>query len=270
VVSKWLKKVYAALIFAFLYAPIIVLAVFSFNESKSRAQWTGFTLDWYAKMFHNRDIKTALYYTLLVALISSVIATIAGVFAAAGIYSMKKAPRTLIMNVSYLPVLNPDIVTGIALMILFISANIRLGFGTMLIAHITFSIPYVILAIMPKLRQMSNVMMEAAMDLGAKPLFAFTRVIIPQISPGIVSGFLIAFTLSIDDFVISFFTTGSGVTNLSIVIYSMARRGVKPEVNALCTLMFLSVLILMLVVNRLSQKAAFQPDNKIEIKEENA
>jgi spermidine/putrescine transport system permease protein len=245
---RFLKKTYVFLIFAFLYAPILVLIVFSFNESKSRGNWEGLTLKWYRELFQDRQIMSALYYTLLIAILSSVIATVIGLVASIGIFHMKKLPQSMVLNLNYIPILNPDIVTGISLMVLFISMKMNLGFATMLLAHITFNIPYVILSILPKLKQMNKHLYEAALDLGASPVEAFWKVILPEIMPGIITGFLLAFTLSIDDFVISFFTTGSGVNNLSIVIFGMARRGISPKINALSTLMFLSVLILLIIV----------------------
>ncbi|HHY81719.1 MAG TPA: ABC transporter permease [Clostridiales bacterium] len=246
---RFLKKSYVFLIFAFLYAPILVLMIFSFNESKSRGNWGGFTLKWYMELLHDKQIMSALYYTLLVAVLSSVIATLIGIIASIGIFNMKKLPQSIILNVNYIPILNPDIVTGISLMVLFIFMKMRLGFVTLLLSHITFNIPYVILSILPKLKQMNKHLYEAALDLGATPMVAFFKVILPEIMPGIITGFLLAFTLSLDDFVISFFTTGSGVANLSIVIYGMARRGISPKINALSTLMFLCVLMLLIIVN---------------------
>ncbi|NLC43760.1 MAG: ABC transporter permease [Clostridiales bacterium] len=266
---RFLKKSYVFLIFAFLYAPILVLIVFSFNESKSRANWEGFTLNWYMELFQDRQIMSALYYTLLIAVLSSIIATLIGIIASIGIFSMKKVPQSLVLNVNYLPILNPDIVTGISLMVLFIFTKIPLGFVTMLLAHITFNIPYVILSIMPKLKQMNKHLYEAALDLGATPMEAFWKVILPEIMPGIITGFLLAFTLSLDDFVISFFTTGSGVNNLSIVIYGMARRGISPKINALSTLMFISVLLLLIIVNMRMSKDNPERRTKIEKDKEN-
>lgn len=242
------------IIFLFLYMPILVLIIYSFNESKSRGQWGGFTLKWYGEMFRDPDIIKALYYTFLVAFLSALISTIIGTISAIGIHNMGLLGRKFILNVNYLPVLNPDIVTGVALMTLFISMNMKLGFVTMLLSHVMFNIPYVILSVLPKLRQMNRHMAEAALDLGATPLYAMRKVIIPEIMPGVITGALMAFTLSIDDFVISFFNTGSGVTNLSIVIYSMARRGIKPSINALSTLMLLTVVILLLIINKRSTK----------------
>ncbi|MBN2558926.1 MAG: ABC transporter permease [Clostridia bacterium] len=252
--KKAAKRIYMGLVFLFLYAPIILLIVYSFNSSKSRGQWGGFTLKWYAELLQDRQIKEALYFTIIIAVLATIISTIFGTLAAIGIHNMKRFPRSLSLNINNLPVLNPDIVTGVALMTLFISVNIQLGFVSMLIAHIVFCTPYVILAVLPKLRQLNRHIAEAAMDLGAKPSYALRKVIIPQITPGIISGALIAFTLSIDDFVISFFTAGTQVTNLSILIYSMAKRGVKPSINALSTIMFLTVLVLLLLINKKSDK----------------
>lgn len=228
----------------------MVLIVFSFNSSKYATQWDGFTFDWYIKLFQDRAIMKSFYYTVAVAILSSSIATIIGTFAAIGIHNMKPLKRQLILNINNLPLLNPDIVTGVSMMALFVFFKAQLGFMTMLIAHITFNIPYVILSVLPKLKQMPKDILEAAMDLGATPWYAFRKVIIPEISPGIITGALIAFTMSVDDFVISFFTTGNGVSNLSITIYSMARRGLNPKINALSTLMFVSVLLLLLIVNK--------------------
>jgi len=243
-----------SIVFLFLYAPIIVLIVFSFNKSKSRGQWGGFTFDWYIDLFKDRQIREALYFTIIIAVISTVVSTIVGTIAALGISNMSRLGRTIVLNINNLPVLNPDIVTGVALMTLFISLRIELGFVTMLISHIVFSIPYVILSVLPKIRQMNKHTAEAALDLGATPAYAMRKVIIPEIMPGIISGAMIAFTLSIDDFVISFFTAGTSATNLSILIYSMAKRGIKPTINALSTLMFVVVLTLMILINKKKDK----------------
>lgn len=214
------------------------------------AHWGGFTFKWYERLIHNESIMSALYYTLIVALLSSVIATIIGTISAIGIHKMKNKNRKLMLNVNYLPVLNPDIVTAVALMSLFAFVKMEFGFTTMLLSHVMFNIPYVILSVLPKIKQLPQNIEEAAMDLGAKPMYALRKVILPQIKPGIVSGFLIAFTMSIDDFIISFFNTGNGVSNLSIEIYGMARRGIKPEINALSTIMFVVVLGLLLLSNK--------------------
>jgi spermidine/putrescine transport system permease protein len=248
-VKNALKKAYTYFIFLFLYAPIIVLIVFSFNSSKSRAHWTGFTFKWYIEMFKDRQIMTSLYYTIVIAIVASLIATLLGTIAAIGIVYLKKLPKTILMNLTYLPVLNPDIVTGISLMLLFILFKFPRGFFTMLLAHITFNLPYVILSVLPKLKQLDNQIYDAALDLGATPTYALKKVILPQISPGIFTGFLLAMTMSIDDFVISFFTTGPGVSNLAITIYSMARKGVSPKINATLSLLFASVVLMLLIIN---------------------
>lgn len=254
--SRFLRGFYTALMFLFLYAPIIVLIVFSFNDSKSTAKWSGFTFAWYVELFNNKEIMTALYYTLLIAVLASVLSTALGTFASFGIHYMKKWQANVMLNINSLPMLNPDIVTGVSLMIIFKFAqtdwlpHLEFGFATMLIAHITFCTPYVILSILPKFRQMPAELLEAAMDLGATPWVAFKKVVFPEIKPGIITGALIAFTLSIDDFVISFFTSGNGVQNLSIKIYNYAKRGIKPEINALSAIMFVAVLILLIVINK--------------------
>ncbi len=248
--KKIFSNIYLILIFIFLYAPIFALALFSFNDSKSMARWQGFTFKWYQQLFHNDRIISALITTVVVAILASGIATVIGTISAIGIDRMRGPKKAMLLNINYLPVLNPDIVTAIGLMILFIFFNMKLGFLTMLLAHITFNIPYVVLSVLPKLKQLPDNVEEAAMDLGAKPMYTLRKVILPQIKPGIISGFLIAFTMSIDDFIISFFNTGNGVTNLSIEVYSMAKRGIKPEINALTTLMFITVLILLLLSNR--------------------
>ncbi len=249
-VIKFIKRFYTFLIFLFLYAPIFTLVAFSFNESRSRGNWGGFTLRWYKELFYDSAIKSAFYYTIVIAVLAAVISTIIGTIAAIGIHNMGFLGKKVVLNLNYLPVLNPDIVTGVSLMTLFIFFKLELGFLSMLLAHITFCIPYVVLAVLPKLKQLNKHLSEAAMDLGATPFYAFRKVILPQIMPGIFTGALMAFTLSIDDFVVSFFTTGEGVSNLSITVYSMARRGINPKINALSTLMFLGVLALLLIINK--------------------
>ncbi len=268
-VMRFLKKTYVFLIFAFLYAPILILIIFSFNQSKSRANWEGITLKWYMELFKDRQIMSALYNTILIAVLSSIVATLIGLIASIGIFSMKKLQQKVVLNLNYIPILNPDIVTGISLMVLYIFMKMPLGFVTMLLAHITFNIPYVILSILPKLKQMNKHLYEAALDLGATPIEAFWKVILPEIMPGIITGFLLAFTLSIDDFVISFFTTGSGFDNLSIVIFGMARRGISPKINALSTLMFISVLALLIIVNIRMSKDNTERRSKIEKSKDN-
>ncbi len=251
---SFIKKFYLGIIFLFLYAPIIVLMVFSFNESKSRAVWSGFTFKWYISLFHNDNIMSALYTTLIIAVLSSVIATIIGTFAAMGIERYNKFFKRIILSITNIPIVSPDIVTGASLMILFIFAfNIlnfgRLGFVTLLLAHITFNIPFVILSVLPRLRQIDKNLFEAALDLGANPTTAFFKVLLPEIMPGVVTGFLLAFTMSIDDFVISFFTCGQGINNLSTIIYSMSKKGINPEINALSTIMFIVVLVMLYIIN---------------------
>lgn len=253
-VRKLFKKIYTFLIFLFLYAPIAVLIIFSFNNSRSRGAWKGFTLKWYVELFQDKEVLTALYYTLLIAILSSVISTVIGTIAAIGLSDIPGFKRKILLNLNYLPVLNPDIVTAVSLMTLFRFLKIEFGFTTMLLSHITFSIPYVILSILPKLRQMNRHLAEAAMDLGATPFYALRKVVIPEIKPGIVTGALMAFTLSVDDFVISFFNKGADVTNLSITVFSMAKRGINPVINALSTLMFLGLLILLVIINKSSSK----------------
>ena len=230
-----LSRLFLALVFLFLYAPIFVLIVFSFNDSKSNAVWGGFTLDWYAELLNNRTVLEALQTTLLVSVLATLIATVVGTAAAIGFSSMKRRARGLYMAVNNIPLTNADIITGVSMMLL--------------IAHITFDIPYVIVAVLPKIRQLDPNLAEAALDLGATRWTAFRKVVLPELMPGIVNGLLIAFTMSIDDFVISYFTAGSQVSTLSMVVYSMVRRRVSPEINALSTLMFAAVLILLVVIN---------------------
>lgn len=253
-IRRSFEKIYLLLIFLFLYAPILTLIVFSFNNSKSRAKWEGFTLKWYRNMFNDPVIVKSLYYTLLIALVAAIVATLLGTLAAIGIHVMRKIPNKIFTNVTYLPILNPDIVTGIALMLFFIALNMKLGFNSLLLAHITFCTPYVIISVLPKLRQLNKHTYEAALDLGSTPITALVKVIIPEISSGIITGFLLAFTLSLDDFVISYFTSGNGVSNLSITIFTMTKRGIKPEINALSTVMFISILVLLILINRRSDK----------------
>ncbi len=243
------RRTFIGIVLFFLYAPIIVLITFSFNSSKSRSIWEGFTLDWYIELFKDTTILNSLYITLVVAVVSALIATVIGTAAAIGIGNFKKFPKGLILSVNQIPILNPDIVTGVSLMLLFVFLSIDLGVVTLIIAHITFNIPYVILSVMPKLRQLNVNLYDAALDLGANPIQAFFKVIMPEIMPGIVTGMLLAFTLSIDDFVISYFTSGSTAQTLAITIYSMTRKRVSPKINAVSTLLFLGVLILLIIVN---------------------
>ena len=243
------KRIYLILILILLYAPIITLIVLSFNNSKTRAKWGGFTGKWYISLFQNPDIMNALYTTLIIALLSALIATLIGTAASLGIQAMKPKMRTFMMGVTNIPMLNADIVTGISLMLLFVAFRFTLGFSTVLLAHITFNIPYVILSVMPKLKQTKKSTYEAALDLGASPIYAFFKVVLPDIMPGIISGFLLAFTMSLDDFVITHFTKGPGVDTLSTKIYSEVRKGIKPEMYALSTIMFMTVLVLLFLIN---------------------
>lgn len=245
-----MQNAYLVLVFIFLYAPIAALIIFSFNDSKSMGHLNGFTLKWYAALFKNGSILSALYYTVTIAILASVISTIFGTISSIGIYKMRGKMKKAILNINYLPVLNTEIVTGVAIMSLFTFLNMNFGHKTMLISHIMFCTPYVIMSVLPKLRQLPENTQNAAMDLGATPWYAIRKIIIPQIRPGVISGFLMAFTMSIDDFIISFFNTGNGVSNLSIEIYGMARRGIKPEINALSTLMFGTVMILLILSNK--------------------
>ncbi len=248
--TKLLKKIYLGIILLFLYIPIGVLIVQSFNAGKSRARWEGFSFRWYSALFQDKGIMQALYVTVSVAVIAAIIATILGTLAAIGIHAMKKRPQAAMMTLTNLPMTMPDIVTGISLMLLFLFTKVERGYVTMLLAHITFNTPYVILSVMPKLKQMNKHSYEAALDLGATPMYALTHVIIPEVKQGIVTGALLAFTLSLDDFTISYFTTSPLVQNLSTLIYSKARIGIEPTLNALSALMFVSLLILLVAVNR--------------------
>ena len=250
--SKTLKGLYLGLILCFLYIPIIVMIALSFNASVSRAEWTGFTLDWYVKLFQSKQIIAALKVTIEVAVIATIVSTIIGTLGAIGMHSMNSGMAGWLINVSYLPMTTPDIVTGVSLMLMFVFSRVPLGKWTMIMAHITFDTPYVLFSVLPKLKQMNPNLYEAALDLGCHPVKALFKVIIPEIMPGIVTGGMLAFTMSLDDFVISYFTSNTD-QNLSMIVYSAARRGVEPTIYALSTLMFLTILILLLVVNRRSE-----------------
>lgn len=244
-----IKKVYITLIFIFLYAPIVTLIVLSFNASKTRAKWGGFTLKWYKSLFENEVIMQALWNTLAIAFLSALIATLIGTIACIAMQGMKKRNRTILMGITNIPMLNAEIVTGISLMLLFISLGIKFGFLTILLAHITFNIPYVILSVMPRMKQLNPHTYEAALDLGASHLTAFFKVVFPDILPGILSGFLMAFTMSLDDFIITHFTKGPGIDTLSTKIYTEVKKGIKPEMYALSAIIFVSVLVLLILVN---------------------
>ncbi len=251
------KKIYITLIFLFLYAPIGTLMVLSFNASRTRAKWGGFTFKWYVELFQNDDILRALGNTLLIALVSSITAAFIGTIACIAMNGMKKRTRTIMMGITNIPMLNADIVTGISLMLLFISFGFRFGLGTILLSHITFNIPYVILSVMPRMKQLNPSTYEAALDLGASPVTAFFKVVFPDLLPGILSGFLMAFTMSLDDFIITHFTKGAGVDTLSTKIYTEVRKGIKPEMYALSTIIFATVLVLLILVN-------LSPENRSE------
>ena len=249
--GKLLKGLWLALVLAFLYIPIIVMIALSFNASVSRAAWTGFTLDWYVKLFKSKQIMAALNVTITVAVIATVVSTVMGTLGAIGMHAMSTGMASLLINVSYLPMTTPDIVTGVSLMLMFVFLKIPRGWSTMLMAHIAFDTPYVVFAVLPRLRQMNPNTYEAALDLGCRPFAAIWKVIIPEALPGIFTGALLAFTMSLDDFVISYFTTLTD-QNLSTIVYSAAKLGVKPYMYALSTLMFVAILSLLLIINRRS------------------
>ncbi len=261
--NGFLARLGLILTMIFLYAPIVVLIVFSFNSSKSRTVWTGFSLQWYVELFDDSRILSALATTLEVSVLAMVFSTVLGTAAAIGFYNMRKRPRTVCMAINNIPMTNADIITGVSLMLLFVFAigafnstlgqltgiTLKMGFATLLLAHITFDIPYVILSVMPKLNQCDPNIEEAAMDLGATPWQAFLKVVLPEIQPGVLNGAIMAFTMSVDDFVISYFTAGSSTSTLAMEVYSMTRKRISPEINALSTLMFVVVLSLLAVVN---------------------
>ncbi len=269
--SFTISRVFTALVFLFLYAPIILLIVFSFNEGNSNSVWTGFSLDWYKKLFQDRIIMRSVYTTLLVSLLATVIATIAGTFAAIGFHALRRRKRAALTTVNNIPMMNADIVTGVAMCLFFVAfftlwkdfatwvnsvqgvielpTRLTMGFGTLLIAHVTFNIPYIILSVGPKLRQMDKHLIDAAQDLGCTWMQAFWKVVVPEIKPGIVSGALTAFTMSVDDFIISYFTAGSSSSTLAMTIYGMTKKRVTPEINAISTLLFVTVLLLLVITN---------------------
>ncbi len=256
---KKLAKIYVAIILMFLYVPIFVMIVFSFNTTKSRTVMSGFTFEWYEKLFRNELILSSLRNTIIIAVIASITATILGTAAAIGISRMNKLPKMVVMNITNMPIINPEIVTGVSLMLLFVffaaRMNLEFGFVTLVIAHITFDVPYVILNVLPKFKQMDPNLYEAAQDLGCNPVSAFFKVVLPEIMPGVISGFLMSFTFSLDDFIISYFTSGSTSQTLPITIYSMTRRKVSPEINALSTIIFLIVVVVLIVKNIIEKRS---------------
>ena len=241
-------KILMALMILFFYLPILYMIVFSFNDGKSLTSFTGFSLRWYRHMLESRDMMEALYTTFSVALIATLISTVVGTISAIGLSKSRKIVRDLVEQVNNLPMMNPEIVTAIGFMLLFITFRVEMGYVTMLLAHIAFCIPYVMLSVMPKIRSLDPNLADAAMDLGATPWRALTKVIVPQIMPGIISGALIAFTMSVDDFIISYFVTGSGVKNLSIMVYTMSKR-VNPSINAISTLVVVIITVVLVVIN---------------------
>ena len=261
---KKLRKAYVFLIMAFLYAPIVLLILYSFNDSKSRAQWGGFTLRWYQELLTDSAIMGALGTTLSIGLLAAAISTVLGTVGAIALFQMKRHPRQAMLSIVNLPMLNSEVVTGVSLMLLYAMARIQLGYLTLLLSHIAFCVPYVVLSVLPKLRQLDPNLSEAAQDLGATPLQGFLRVILPDIMPGVFSGFIMALTMSIDDFVVSFFTTGSGVSNLSITIYTMAKRGISPKINALSTIIFACVFVLLVGINLQDLKKDGRSRKKVE------
>ena len=268
------SRVFTLLVYLFLYAPIVLLIIFSFNATKSNRVWGGFSLAWYGELLNNARLLGAVRTTVILSVLAAFIATILGTAAAIGFYSMRRRARGVCMSVNNIPLTNADIITGVSMMLLFVFAigvfngsflsdllGVRwsTGFGTLLIAHITFNAPYVILSVMPRLRGLDPNVYEAAQDLGASGWYAFRKVILPEIMPGVLNGLIIAFTMSIDDFVISYFTKGSGVSTLAVEIYTAVKKPVTPEINALSTLMFLVVFALLLTVNirQVRQENAF-------------
>ena len=249
---KYIKQIYLAIIFLFLYAPIAVLIAQSFNASRYRGHWTGLTLDWYTKLFNDDRIVNALSNTLSIGLLSASIATILGLITCVAMKEFSRKWRATFMSVTNIPILNADIVTGISLMLLFLGIGLKLGYVSILLAHIVFNVTYVILCIMPQLMTLDKSFYEAALDLGASPLKAFTGVVLPELRPSIFAGFLLAFTMSADDFIITHFTKGAGVDTLTTAIYAELKIGIHPEMYALSTLVFFFVLIFVMLfaINR--------------------
>lgn len=251
-----LGNVFMVLVFMFMYAPIILLMIFSFNDSKSRAVWSGFSLKWYEKLLSDSSILHALQVTLTVSILAALISTVLGTLAAIGIFNMTRRKRRILMAANNIPMMNPGIIMGVSLMLMFIFlyetlglSAFRLGFLTLLLAHITFDTPYVILSVMPRLRQMDQSQYEAALDLGATRHQAMRLIVLPQIMSGIITGMILSFTMSIDDVVVSYFTSGASTETLGVLIFSMTRKRISPEINALCTIMFVVVLLLLLIIN---------------------
>ena len=250
--SRKKKRIFGACIMGFLvaffYAPILYMIVYSFNDSRSLTKFSGFSLQWYEKMFNDSTMMESLFYTIAIAVLATVISTFVGTITAIGLSKSKRILKNIVEQINQIPIMNPEIVTAIGLLMFFSAIHVRKGFMTLLLAHIMFCVPYVILSIMPKLRSLNPNLMEAAMDLGATPWQALTKVVVPQIMPGIISGALIAFTMSFDDFIISYFVTGNGVSNISITVYTMSKR-VNPSINALSTLIIVILTVVLVIMN---------------------
>ncbi len=268
---KIFNRVYTFLVFLFLYAPIFVLLLFSFNSTTSTSVFAGFSLKWYNQILHDATAITALRNTVVLAVCSALLATVIGTAASVGIEKFRKSAfRTAVMSTTNIPMTNPEIVTGVSMMLLFVfigrgilHTDSVLGFGTMLIAHVTFNLPYVILTVLPKLRQTDKNLAEAAQDLGCKPLSAFFKVVLPAIMPGVLTGLIMSFTLSLDDFIISYFTNGPGFQTLPIVIFSMTKKRVKPDMYALSAIIFVSILVLLIIYNIVQQKSEEKTKKKM-------
>lgn len=246
--KRIIGKILMVLAVLFFYLPIIFMVIFSFNESKSLTNFTGFSMQWYESLFNNREMMESLSTTVSIALIATVVSTVVGTISAIGLSKSGKIMKSVVMQLNDFPIMNPEIVTAIGLMLLFITFGVKRGYMTMLLAHICFCTPYVILSVMPKIRSLDPNLSDAAMDLGATPWQALTKVLVPQIMPGIVSGALIAFTMSFDDFIISYFVTGNGVNNISILVYTMSKR-INPSINALSTIIIVIITVVLLLVN---------------------
>lgn len=252
---KVLGKIYLLIIVLFLYMPILTLVILSFNESKSMSVFTRFSLKWYEEMFRSDLIMSAIWNTFSIALLAAFIASVIGTMAVIGLSEMRQKPQNVLLGFNNIPMLNADIVTGIALMLSFLLFGISLGYGTILFAHITFSIPYVILSVLPRMNKSTNSLFDAAMDLGATKRYAFRKIVLPELRPGIVSGFLLSFTMSVDDFIITHFTRGAGINTISTLIYSQVKVGIRPSLYALSTLIFAVALLVLTVVNLQQRRA---------------
>lgn len=253
--KKVFEKIYLGIILVFMYAPIVTLIILSFNSSKSRAKWGGFTLKWYTRLFSDQAVASALVNTLSIAILATIFSTIIGTITCIAMIGLNSRLRSVIMGITNIPMINADIVTGISLMLLFRFLHIGAGFTTILLAHITFNIPFVMLSVMPRVKSLNFYVYEAALDLGATPLYAFRKTMLPDIMPGVVSGALMAFTMSLDDFIITYFTKGSGFETLSTLIYNEVKRGIQPEIYALSAIIFIVVLSLLMIIYR-------SPNNK--------